>query len=372
MNDNGHLSFLAAAAAVLAATAASAQESGGMPPLDAMPPQARLAYNLGSAGLLGRMNTYENFNTVQARIALSRAQIEFSRVSGVTSGYEDDSDVIVLPFDVMYALPGSGGQSFLRFNGFVNDVGGAGGNPTQLKSSVKRLDVQYMRSPDIDTLWGIGLYVEAVDVDLEHTGGTIDRDSWGIRADYVRKFSPRWGVAARADLNFGTAETRVPVAPGVDYELDQDDTRLYLQGDVVGTYTSRDAGWIPAGWVFHPMISAVYQRTEFDPATTSFGQTVEGTVGDSDDYGWVGASARFESMDFRPGRLAPYFEVGLQHEYVNDLDLFVDDPNILHSVVGLSMNIGRGGRLDFEYGRHDGLEGERKDQALTVHVGYVF
>ena len=57
---------------------------------------------------------------------------------------------------------------------------------------------------------------------------------------------------------------------------------------------------------------------------------------------------------------------------MNDLDLFVDDPNILHSVVGLSMNIGRGGRLDFEYGRHDGLEGERKDQAVTVHVGYVF
>lgn len=367
-----HLSLLATAVTVLAAPAAPAQEPGGMPPPESLPPQAQLAYNLGSAGLLGRMNTYENFNTVQARIALSRAQIEFARVSGVTGGYEDSSEVGVLPFDVMHALPGSGGRSYLRFNGFVNRVNGAGGNPTQLDSSVQRLDVQYMRSPDMDTLWGVGLYYENADVDLEHTKGTIDRDGWGVRADYVRKFSPHWGVAARADLNLGTTETRVPVGPGVAYRLDQDDRRLYLQGDVVGTYASRDAGWIPRGWVFHPMISAVYQRTEFDPATSSFGERIDGTVGDSDDHGWVGASARFESMDFRPGRLAPYVEIGLQHEYANDLDRFVDDPTHLHSVIGVAMNLGNGGRLDLEYGRHDGLDGRRKDQAVTLHLGYLF
>lgn len=366
------LPCLAATLAVLAAPAVRAQDVGGMPPLDAMPPQARLAYNLGSAGLLGRMNHYENFNTVQARVALSRAQIEFSRVSGIADGYEDDSDVGILPFDVMHALPGSGGQSFLRFSGFANRVNGSSDTVTELNSSVKRLDVQYMRSPNLDTLWGIGVYYEAADVDLEHTGGTIDRDGWGIRADYVQKFAPRWGVAARADLNFGTTETRVPVGPGVTYALDQDDTRLYLQGDLVGSYTRRDAAWIPEGWVFHPMISAVYQRTEFDTATSSFGDRIDGTVGDSDDYGWIGASARFESLEFRPGRLAPYFEIGLQQEYANDLDLFVDDPTHLHSLVGVSMNLGHGGRLDLEYGRHDGLNGQRKDQALTLHVGYLF
>lgn len=372
MKKNKQLSAVVAVIATMPATLAVAQEPAGIPPLETLPPQAQLYFNLGSAGLLAEMNSYENFNTVQGRIGLSRAQIEFSRSSGITSGYEDSSFVAVLPFEVMYALPGSDGHSYLRFNGFVNDITGASGNPTQLDSSAQRLDVQYMWSPNINTLMGIGPYYEKASVDLLHNDGTISRDGWGIRADYLQKLTSNWGVAARADLNFGEGETRVPVAPGVTYTLYQNDTRAYFQGDLVGTYTSRDANWIPEGWVFHPTISAVYQRTEFDSATDSFGGTVSGTVGDSDAYGWLGASARFESTEFRPGKLAPYFEIGFQHEYVNDLDLLLDDQTHLHTVVGFATNLGNGGRLDVEYGRHDGLNGKRKDQAVTVHIGYAF
>ena len=372
MKRNKHLAAVYAVIATLPASLAVAEEPAGMPPLDALPPQAQLYFNLGSAGLLAKMNSYENYNTVQGRIGLSRAQIEFSRASGITSGYEDSSNVAILPFEMMYSLPGSDGRSYLRFNGFVNRIAGEDGNPTQLDPAARRLDVQYMWSPNIDTVFGIGPYYEVSYIDLIHNDGTISRDGWGIRADYVQKLNPHWGLAARADLNFGNAETSIPVAPGLAYELDQDDQKLYFQGDIVGSYTSRDASWIPDGWVFHPTFSAVYQRTEFDSAVDSFGGTVTGTVGDSDAYGWVGASARFESMDFRPGKPAPYFEIGLQHEYVNDLDLLVDDPLHLHTVVGLAMNIGNGGRLDVEYSRHDGLNGERRDQAVAVHVGYAF
>ena len=366
------LTPVCASVITLAATAAMAEGPGGMPPFESLPPQVQLAFNLGSAGLLAKMNSYENFNTVQGRIALSRAQIEFSHASGLTSGYKDSANVAVLPFDVMYTLPGSQGRSFIRFNGFANSVDGASGHLTEVDSSVQRLDVSYMHSPNLNTLWGIGVYAENVDVDLRHVNGTIGAEGWGIRADYVQKFNDHWGIAARADYLFGNASTEVPIAPGVTYALDQDDTRLYLQADLVGTYTNRDATWIPQGWVFHPTVSAVYQRTEFDEATNSFGQTVSGTVGDSDEYGWIGASARFENTDFRPGKLAPYFEIGLQQEYANDLNGMLDDPTIIHSIAGVSMNLGHGGRLDVEYGRHDGLKGKRRDQSLAVHIGYVF
>jgi hypothetical protein len=361
-----------AAMVVASTTSMASAQDGSMPPMEAMPPQVQLAFNLGSAGLLEKMNSYATYNTTQGRIGLSRTQIEFSHASGITSGFEDSSNVAVLPFDVMYTLPNSNGQSFLRFGGFLNDISGESGNLTQVDSAGRRIDVQYMHAPNIDTLWGVGLFYESTSVDLVHNGGTIDREGWGIRADYVQKFNPHWGIAARADLNFGNTDTTVPIAPNVNYELDQDDTRLYLQGALVGTYTTQDMGWIPNGWVFHPTLTAVFQRTEFDSATNSFGGTATGTVGDSDDYGWIGASARFASMDFRPGKLAPYVEVGLQHEYVNDLDLVMDEPTYLNTVIGASVNLGHGARLDIEYGRNDGLNGKRDDQALTVHIGYLF
>lgn len=361
---------IAAFAAFCAGTGGQAHAEGP-PSMADMPPQVQLAFNLGTAGLLTEFSSYDTFATVQGRIGQSRAQVELSKVGGPLTGYEDSVDVFALPFDYIRSLPGSGGQSFLRFGGVLNTVSGDG-NITKVDSRLTRMEVQYLHAPNLDTLFAIGAYYEKADIELKHNGGDLERDGFGIRADLLKKFSPNWGIAARADLNFAENSPRIPLGPIGTYALDQDETRFYFQADLVGTFMTHDAAWIPQGWIFRPGVSAVYQQSSFDIATDSFGAPVSGTVGRSDEYATLAVSARLEDAKFVPGRFAPYVEVGLEHEVINDLKRTLDDPTIAHLVIGGSINLGKGARMDIEYGRHDGLDGLRSDQAVTVHVGMMF
>jgi hypothetical protein len=331
-----------------------------------------MAYSLGSSGLLTEFCNYETFGTIQARIGQSRAQIELSRIPGApATGYRDTANVGVLPFDLINTFPGAGDKSFLKLGGVINLRRGDR-SATWLDSDTYHVELQYLHVPTPDTLLALGVIKEDCRVDLRHNGGTIRSSGMGLRADVIHKVSPHWGLVARADYLGSESRNRIPLGGGAVYAFEQDSDRIYLQADLVGTATRETLRWVPAGWVFHPSVGTVWQHNSFNDATDSFGGIVGGTVGRSDDYALVAASVTFASTDFRPGRFAPYFEIGLEHEVRNDLNAMLDDPANARMVIGVSVNLGYGARLDIEYGRHDGFKGLRRDQAITVHLGMLF
>lgn len=362
---------VALATLITAASAAQAADpSQGNDGRPAPTPAQLRGYTLGAAGLIEEYFSYDTFGTVQARIGQSRAEIEYSRTSGITSDYEDVADVAVLPINALIGL-GETGTSFLRVGG-VGSLNDGRADVTHVNAQNLRGDVQYVYSPDPTVLYAIGLFGEGTAIDLAHNDGEIDRMGIGIRADYVKKMTSNWGLAARAEYLFTENETRIPIAPGVTYALDQGEGRFYFQADLVGSYTHQDAAWIPEGWIVRPALEAVYQHSRFEDATDSFGATKSGTVGSTDQYATVAGSLRVEKAAMRPFALAPYVELGLEKEVLNDLDLIVDDPTIVHTVVGAGMNLNAGTRMDLVYSRHDGFEGERRDQALTLTFGLTF
>ncbi|MEN5249595.1 autotransporter outer membrane beta-barrel domain-containing protein [Brucella pseudintermedia] len=357
--------------AVLAACAGVdtgfAQQPGATPPTDG----EMVIINLGQAGLIAEMNSYEDFGTVQSRIGQSRAQIEAFRATGISTGYKDSANVAVVPFDFFYEIPGGVATSFVKFGGVANFNRG-NENQTELYARTGRFEVEYLVAPSKDTLFGIGAIVEKTKVDMRHNDGTIEDLGYGIRGDFVQKFDDHWGVAGRAEYLWSKGETRIPLGGGMHYGYDQDWGRFYTQASLVGSFTKDTLSFVPEGWVFHPSIGTIYQNNRFNDVRDTFGGVVNGTVGRHDAYATVSANVRLESMDLRPGNLAPYVEVGLEQEVKNDLNLIVDDPTSLHTVIGASLNIGGGTILHLEYGRHDGLKGERRDQALTLHLGMIF
>lgn len=370
MKNKGYLKTACLMALVLMASARPALAQEQEPARPQPSAGERIIMNLGQAGLMAEMNSYEDFGTVQSRIGQSRAQIEASRATGVATGYKDAANIGVLPFDVFYELPGSGGTSFLKVGGLALFNRGDH-NQTELYARTGRFEAQYFYAPTQDTLIGIGGVVEKTKVDMYHNDGTIEDLGYGVRGDFVHKFSSHLGIAARAEYLWSQGKTRVPIGGDVLYGYDQNWGRFYTQANLVGSFTAESLGFVPKGWVFHPSIGALYQNNRFNDVSDTFGGVVNGTIGRRDAYATISANARLEDMNLRPMHIAPYVEVGLEREIRNDLDLIVDDPTILHTVVGASLNVGGGAIFNLEYGRHDGLKCERRDHALTLHFGVV-
>lgn len=362
-NNKSSLVLLALAASV------QAQETvGDMPPLT---PSVQRCVSLGSAGLLAEFGSYGTFGAVQNRIGQSRAEIEASRAVALPLWcYKDSVDQLIVPVDVFTPLAGSS-TSFLKLAGSAN-LARSHENVTQLDVDTRRAEAEYLWSPTPAGLFGLGVFAENTDVDMRQNAGRTEDRGHGLRADVLRVFGEHWGIAARAEQTWTEREMRLPLGPGRALSYNQDLGRFYSQADLVGRYTKDSLGWLPSGWVFHPALGGVYQHTRFEDARNNFGGLVSGTVGADDEYLALSGSVRFESMAFRPWRPAPYVELGLEREFVNDLNGIVDEPNIAHTAVGFSMNLGFGCRLDLEYGRYDGFSGKRRAQSLTVHVGKVF
>lgn len=354
---------------VLAALVAAggARAEGRLPP-----PVPAWAINLGGAGLLAEFGAYDTYGVVQQRLGLSRAQIEWSRLPGnPTTGYEDSTEFLVIPADLIIALPGDGEHAYLRV-GTVAMYNRGAPNLTRLNLDIRRVEAQCVYLPTDRTLLALGAVAEDADIDLRHSGGTIGGDGRGLRVDLVHKVAPAWGFTLRSEYLWSESRTRVPLRNGTLYAYDQDYRRFYAQACVVGTFSHEKLAWIPAGWVLQPSLGAVFERNSFATTTDSFGRPVGGTVGSSDRYAAVAAGARFAGTQFRPWRLAPFVELGFEREVRNDLDAIIDEPNIVRTAIGASINLTHGARLDVEYARHDGLEGRRRDQSLTAHVGFLF
>lgn len=343
-------------------------EGAGMPPLSQ---GEAIIYNLAQAGLMYEFNSYEDYGTVQARIGQARAEIEDSRATGRTSGYKDSANVGVLPVDLFYSLPGDSSHGFLKLGGFAN-VNYRDKNQTQVYSRAGRIELEYLNAPSQDTLLGIGVFTEKQIINFIHNDGQTRDLGYGVRGDIVQKFNAWWGLAARAEYFWADGETHIPLGGGMKYGYDQDWNRVYAQLSLVGTFTRQSLGFLPQGWAFHPTLKVAYQDNHYNDVEDTFGNTVNGTEGPNDAYAMITANARFEDTDLRPGNIAPMLELGVNQEVKNDLNTVVKDPTSLHTSIGASVNFGHGAMMNVAYSRNDGLKGERRDQALTLHFGLLY
>lgn len=325
--------------------------------------------SLGQAGLLYEQGSYDNFGAVQQRLGNSRAQIEATRQPGIPERvFKDDTTCVILPADLTLALPGSS-KNYLRLNGLMMNSHSEP-NPTWLDIRTRRLELQYLHIPSDTTLLALGVFRETVKVDMRHNGGCSDSKGLGLRSDFAHRFSKHWGVVARAEYASGDAATQVPIPFRGTLSYNQDSNRLYSQLCLVGNYDRASLPWLPLNWSLTPSLGTLLERNEFEKTTNSFGQPVSGTVGEKDSYSSAWCGLKFSDQRFRPFHPAPFFEVGYEYELKNDLNAVVDEPGILRSSVGFSMNLTHGARLDCKYTRHDGTSSLRKHESFTVHLAW--
>ncbi|MCA0871509.1 hypothetical protein LCL97_11780 [Seohaeicola saemankumensis] len=356
-------------AALCMLTAAEVSAEGGPPQgRPPLPPGVMAQINLGKAGLLESFYSSEQFGTVQARIGQSRATIGAATAPfGPTTGFKDEDSALVVPLNLLKGL--KDGKSYLRFSATGTFANGRP-NLVELDGKIGRLDVQYLTFPNVDTMIGFGAFVERSDMDIVGAG-TVDRDGAGLRFDIIRKFSAHWGVAARAEYSWGETDLQVAAGPGTMLRHVQGDDRFYAQAEFVGQFRKGDVAWVPQGWIMRPTLGVQFQRNSIEATADSFGVVSSGVIGPTEDYGTAWAYLKFEK-EVRPGNWAPKFGFGIEHEYVNDLDIYVDEPTYAVMHLGLSRQMKSGSRFDFAFTRHQGLNGNRWNQSLVTALTIPF
>jgi hypothetical protein len=338
------------------ALGADAVEGGFQPPASAI-----ALSNLGKAGLLRSYFESDQFGSVQWRVGQARVTIGAAESSGLpNSHYKDGTTDTVIPLNFLFGLPD--GQSAIRLG--VRGTFSNGANyPVELDGGTGRVDLQYLRFPNPDTMWALGGFFEYTYLDIEGSG-SIKRPAGGVRADFLNEFSEHWGVAARAEYSWGESDLKINVGPGLVMEHRQGDDHFYTQAELIGQYRHDDFAFIPEDWVFHPVLGVQFQRSFIEATANSFGAVSSGVVGSTEDYGTVWAHMRLEK-EVPPGGWSPNLLLGIEQEFVNDLDGVVDNPTYAVFGAGISKTFGHGNRFEISYTRHQGLEGRRWNQAIV-------
>lgn len=338
------------------ALGADAATGGHQPPVSAV-----ALSELGKAGLLRSYFESDQFGSVQWRAGQARVTIGAAQSSGLpNSHYKDGTTDTVVPLNFMFGLPD--GQSAIRL-GVRGTFSNGADYPVELDGGTGRADLQYLYFPNATTMWGLGAFYEKTDLDIEGSG-SVSRPAGGIRADVLNEFSDHWGVAARAEYSWGTTDLKLNVGPGRIMEHKQGDDHLYSQAELIGQYRSEDFTVIPENWVLHPVLGIQFQRSFLETTANSFGVVSSGVLGSTENYGTVWAHMRLEK-EVPPGDWSPNFLVGVEQEFVNDLDAVVEEPTYAVFGAGISTTFGRGNRLEVAYTRHQGVEGRRWNQAIV-------
>ncbi|MTH79595.1 autotransporter outer membrane beta-barrel domain-containing protein [Paracoccus aestuariivivens] len=354
--------------AALAALCANAASAEGLPQGFTPPPGVMAQINLGEAGLLPSFYSNEVFGTVQGRIGQARATYGAASVPGAPqTGYEDSSSALVMPMTALQALPD--GKSFIRYT-LAATLGNGKPNPVELDGRFTRLDVQYLTFPDADTMYAFGAVLGRSTVDVVGSG-TVEKHEFGLRGDMLRKFNANWGIAARAEYVLGDQDKSIRIAPGITLDHKQDDNRFYTQAELIGTYRSDETALAPEGWVLRPILGAQFQRNFLEETRNSFGALVSGPEGDTEDYGTVWAKIGLQKAA-APGQWSPMASIGLEHEWTNTLDKYVDDPDFVVASLGASMVTKSGAGIVANYTRHEGLNGKRANDCMTFSLNVPF
>lgn len=354
------------AAAISIALAASARADDGAQTGHPLPPGVAAQINLGKAGLLEMYGSSEMFGLSEQRLGDGRETIGQAQATGVTAGYTDKTTGYTIPLSLVRPL--SDGRSYLRF-GLTGTYGTTRPGLIANTASIYSLDIQYMTFPNPDTMLAFGLTGESPDVQYAST--TIGRSAYGPRLDVIRKLNEHWGIYGRIQYMAGTTKTTVNIAPGLQNILKQGDNRIYGQVNLVGQFRNGDMGFIPQGWVLHPMIGALYLHAHLQTVADNFGNVRSGVTGPEENYGLLYGQLEL-AREVPPGQWAPSFAVGVEHETVNSLKQYLDEPNYGVISFGLSRVSASGSRIGLLYSRHQGFTGKQWTQGLVAAITFTF
>lgn len=349
----------ASLAAVLSATPVCAIE---MTESNVPSPAALTQGNLGAAGLVRSYFDSDQFGSVQWRVGQQRLSVGSAATTGIPDhAYRDGTNDTVVPLNFLFGLPD--GFSRVRL-GVKGTFSNGADYPIELDGQTRRVDLQYLRYPDTATMWAAGVFYEHTDLDIEGAG-SIKRPAGGVRGDFLKTFDRHWGISARVEYSWGVSDLKTAAGPNVTLRHKQDDDHLYAQSEFIGQFRHEDLRLIPSGWVAHPILGLQFQRSFIESTADSFGSVSSGVVGSTEDYGTLWTHLRLEKE--RPvGSWSPNVLVGFEHEYVNDLDAVVQEPNYLVLGAGISMLFDKVNRHRFEisYTRHQGLQNDRWNAAV--------
>lgn len=146
----------------------------------------------------------------------------------------------------------------------------------------------------------------------------------GVRADFLNEFSEHRGVAAKVEYSWGQLDLKINVGFGLITEHTQGDDHLHTQAELIGQYRNEDFAITPENCVFHPVLGTDFQRSFFESTANSFDVVSSCVVGPTEDNGKVWAHMRLEK-EVPPGGWSPNLLLGMEQEFVNDLDDVVDD-----------------------------------------------
>ncbi|KUP91947.1 autotransporter outer membrane beta-barrel domain-containing protein [Tritonibacter horizontis] len=361
--------FLKRGAAALSLVVAASQAVADAPPQGApqLPQSLRGMIALAQSGLLPEYFSNDQFGTVQSRIADMRVTVASAHSPGAPqTGYKDGGRALVFPLSYMKIL--KDGKSALRFSLASTMTDGDPGQ-VEIDADIQRVDVQYLRFLSTGTMLSFGAFGELSKAEVIGAGD-LERKGFGLRADLLHQISDHWGLAARAEFSFGQSKGALNTPFGL-LTRSQGDDRLYLQALMVGQYRKADLAAVPQGWVLHPQIGLQFQRSFIEETTDSFGNVVSGAVGKTESYGTMIAKLRLQK-EAGIGQWAPGMHIGLEHELVNDLDEYVDEPTYGLFGLTLSRQMSRNARLDVIYTLHHGLKGNRSHDTLVASLSFAF
>ncbi len=336
--------------------------------------------SLGQAGLLGSMFANEIYGNTQAKTGASRATIGYIEDSLVDQGvpeaywptFKDRGTTVVVPMALIKELPSSSGANFLRVKFEPNWARGRDSLPVQSKGGARRVELQFLHAPIPTQIFGVGLVYEKSGYDIYFnedpvgTTGRSDREAWGLQMHYAQAYSPAWALASRLEYQQGKSD--YTVSNNFFRRHDRfDEDRLYMQAELIGTFTSDRIAALPDTWLFRPILGANYQKSILGDASVS-------VVGKKhENYGAVWARAQFEKRQ-APGpqlQFMPTFSVGIEREYVNDLDVRLKDST--HGLASVGLGVSQGAfRLDLEYNLRKGLSGNRTENVVSAAMSYLF
>ena len=341
---------------------------------------------LGRAGLLEPLFSDELQGLQQARIGASRTNVNYGKnlpAGTAQPAYKDDDIAYIPSVSVMKELPGSGGANFLRFTWSGTWGDGSNRVPLENDGTISRASAFFLHAPDPGTIYGIGLTYENSSIknifnaDTLGSRGKTTREAWGGQIVYGHDFAGPWAIAAKGEYQKGTTNFYLTqfIAPGVSIPintLNQGDDRLYLETQLIGTFED-DNAWVPAGWVVHPVVGATFQRNFIQQVTNTAGAATSGAVGRGESYGLLLAKVGIEkaALPSPDWQFLPRASVGLQQEYVNDLDGYLRDRTYATGSVGFGI-MKAGQRLDMQYTIYQGMSGKRRQQALSAVLSFNF
>ncbi|RWR32438.1 hypothetical protein D2T31_00160 [Sinirhodobacter populi] len=319
----------------------------------------------GAAGLLTIWSANDTFGSTQSRINGGLSHYATAAAGGPQTGYRDKVSTLLTPISGLTAI--GDGRSFL-YAGLSMQSATSSKNITYSDSSVALLTLSYLRMPTDNLVWGIGLLGQSAHTDMKNNDGRINAGNLGLRGDLLYKFNEHWAVVNRFVYLNGNSDTKIPTPVGYVRE-DRDTSLLYYQGDLVGTFTDKDLGFLSPGWVLHPTLGVVTEQLTRDGATNNRGVTSQKQ---DVDYTAVSAILRLEKPVFAPGAWSPQVEIGLKHELHNSLGSYSDEDSYLYSLIGVGRRLSANGYFNAAYSRDDGFNGNRRTQTFKLIYSMSF